>query len=132
MSTPDYNDISRIEDALDALVTTVMRHRKRRRPTPSYGRLHFIAISRWDNEPTPSQEDCEVDRIIHDPIEGAYGHAVRLLGKRLHKLGGVGLMQDVCERVASRDRGNYGRRGTFIERRWDMIGDPQRGGIWSP
>jgi hypothetical protein len=51
----------------------------------------------------PTRDESAVNRIIRDPVEGAYLLAVRKLGEHLYELGGADLMTDVCGDVVARD-----------------------------
>jgi hypothetical protein len=117
-----------IEKALSILLTRLIAHRKycERQPQPP-GRLELIE---FDDIKVISPNDSAIDRIIEDPIEGAYLLAIRKLGERLFRLGGIDLMQDVAERVSVRSRRHPNYRGSIIDHHWDGVGDARIGQMW--
>lgn len=116
------HEISGITTALDVLLTEIsFRHIRERRGSG----LRPLPIT-----PLPESEAAyRVEQLVEDPIGAALRMAIRHLGERLHELGGISLMQEVCAEVAAKDPPNEQHRTTVMDRRWDGIGaDDTRAG----
>ncbi len=116
-------EVSGIKHALDALLTVATDRALARRFTPSQeGGLRGFIFSECLALFEASEAQRKAADLIRDPIGEAVRVAVRVLGKRLHELGGMDLMTTVLDEVAQLDRANEPRRETIMDRRWDGIG----------
>jgi len=81
----------------------------------------FAAISANDISKMPDLY-WDAEKIGEAPVREACATTLTMLGKRLHEMGGVDLMQDVHDRVVKRTRrhGNYW--SMLLDKRWDGIG----------
>ncbi len=121
------DEITRIEDALDALLTHLLAERERKRKANAGKPVQFKAISfaELDAMPLLSYRGIRRERIIEDPLAGALELALREMGEVLFERGGTKLMSDVLERVAERHPRFYGHRASILDHKWDGIG-----GVW--
>lgn len=120
---PFAEEIAGIENALDTLVAAMVEQDCRPRPAgvvKTFQRLSLTDITSHFDETTPAQRVAEA--LVANPVREAMARAVRDLGKRLHEIGGMELMSDVCQRVADRDDANWGRRTDILDKRWDGVG----------
>lgn len=117
-------EISGIENALDALLRAALEADANRPPNHRGDELRFTIWSIADLEAYSrrSEPARRADALIANPVGDAARQAVRMLGKRLDELGGHELMGKVCERVADLDPANWGRRVNIMDHRWDGIG----------
>jgi hypothetical protein len=121
---PDGNDLAQIENALDVLLTKLLeeRERKRRAPGPKPP-LRAFSAAELAEMPILSDQEIMRERIIEDPVGGAFEYAIRELGEVLFERGDVELMRELLERVASRHPKSYGQRATILDHKWDGIGN---------
>lgn len=118
-------ETQKIEDALDRLLTAITWADRQPSTTPDDGPTSageligrvLLRLETW----TAAQQAA--DALMRRPASEALRQAVTTLGKRLHEIGGMALMRDVCDRVAERDPANESRRLGVIDHRWDGIGD---------
>ena len=109
-----------IEDALHHVLTAILAI-KRPVPLSAAPMVHIMPIGRPEHLPTRQQSFFK--RLATDPAGAALRWTVRLIGERLHELGGMRLMVDACQRLADRDEPNWGRRTSIIDAGWNGIGD---------
>lgn len=60
--------------------------------------------------------------LTRNPVGASARAAVGVLGERLHELGGVQAMTDVCERVAPLEPDRQERRTAIMDRAWNGVG----------
>jgi len=122
--SPDGKDLAQIENALDVLLTKLLAERKRQREAPG-PKPPLRAFGAADLAEMPILSDREIGRvrIIEDPLAGALELAIREIGEVLFLQGGVELMGDVIERVASRHPKSYGHLASLVDHKWDGIGE---------
>jgi len=128
--TAPPNPLAQIEDALDSLLTKLLAEwqRERKRRLASGTPPQFRVISAADLVAMPIKSDQEIWReiIIERPITGALEFAIHEIGEVLFERGGVELMQDVLERVASRHSKSYGASVSAVDHLWDDVGGEWR------
>lgn len=118
------SETAQIEAALDVLLRAAVAADRERPLRPergliSAGDLAFAVIDRMKTW-TPAQQAAA--ELLQRPVWEAVRQAVSTLGVRLHEIGGLPLMQDVCHRVAALDPDHEGRRLDIMDKRWDGIG----------
>jgi hypothetical protein len=123
VATPD-KPLAEIERALDTLLTALLKERERQRKAAQSKPTEFRVIScaHLIQMPVLSDEEVWQERIVELPVGGALELAIHEIGEVLFKRGGIELMQDVLERVASRHRKTYGNRISICDVQWDGIG----------
>jgi len=121
---PDGKVLAQIENALDVLLTKLLAERKRQREAPGQKPpLRAFSAAELAEMPILSDREIRQERIIEDPVAGAFELAIREIGEVLFLQGGVELMGDVIERVASRHPKSYGHRASLVDHKWDGIGE---------
>ena len=122
--SPDGKGPAQIENALDALLTSLLAERERKRQAPG-PKPPLRAFSAAELAEMPILSDWEIrrERIIEDPLAGALELAIRELGEALFAQGGVELMGNVLERVAGRHPKSYGHRASLVDHEWDGVGE---------
>lgn len=118
-------EAQKIEDALDTLLSAIIKHDLRPRPEEPWNLTMYSAgdLAREAIENLARTEEGRfAHRLFNDPVRAALVHAVRRLGKRLFEIGGLQAMQDACDRVSERDPRNWDRRTNIMDKRWDGIG----------
>lgn len=127
-------ETQQIEAALDALLREALAADRHPRLVPPRGAETLGAIlgefiHRKRNWTAAQEATAE---LLERPIWELTRQGVTTLGVRLHEIGGLKLMQEVCERVADMDPANWGRRTDIMDKRWDGIGaDSPDGGWWA-
>jgi hypothetical protein len=118
-ATATLSDTQRIETALDELLKAALASTIRF-PHPLGGMYSAGQLLDYFGGMTRAQRDA--DALLSDPVGEAVRRAITTLGRRLHEIGGLALMQDICDRAAALDPANEGRRMDIIDKRWDGIG----------
>ncbi len=119
------DEITRIADALDALLTYLLAERERQRKANADKPIKLTVLSAADLAALPIQSYRETrqHRIIEDPLAGALELAIRELGEVLFEIGDTALMSDILERVAERHPRSYAHRAGILDHGWEAIGD---------
>ncbi len=121
--SPARKDLAQIEHALDMVLTKLLAERKRQREAPGpKPPLRAFSAAELAEMPLLSDREIRQARIIEDPLAGALELAIREVGEVLFLRGGVDLMREVLERVASRHPKSYGHRASLVDHEWDGIG----------
>ena len=74
--------------------------------------------------------ECQINRVLNEPVRNACKNAVRLLGERLFEIGGTGLMEKVCNHVEMRGRAVRGYRAVIMDKPWDGVGRSKEHAGW--
>jgi hypothetical protein len=107
--------VYQIEDALDTLLTAIIKHERKRTSNPAPITLRWLDFS---------TEWLPGEMFLMDPIGRSLREGVKQLGKTLFALtGSTDAMRESCERVCDRDSAHWGRRADIIDKRWDGIGE---------
>lgn len=121
LATDDItSEVERIEIALAALLTEMLRHDAKRKGKDG-GKL--IVVCAADMVPTTRRE-AQIESLLDNPVRAACKNAIRMLGERLHELGlGLDQMQGVAEWAATEAKGGqFGQRINIIDKTWNDIG----------
>ena len=116
-----HEEIKKIEDAICSLLTHMLRCDKAREKR-SVGVPPKIEIVPWELIKIKTHRECQISRVLNDPVRNACKNAVRLLGERLFELGGTDLMEKVCNRAELRSRPRRGYRAVMMDKTWDGVG----------
>jgi hypothetical protein len=103
------SELSRIEQALDTLLTAIENHQ------PPTSEIRILSAAEFCKQ-------SPVESLLNDPIGRALRLGIKKLGGRLHQLGGTDLMRSVAERVADMRCGFSGRRLSVMDHAFDGIG----------
>jgi hypothetical protein len=108
--------VAQIEDALDVLLTAIIKHQNKRWANRDPGKLPRLY---WLGQP----KRLPGESFINDPIGQSLRVGVTRLGQALFALtGSLAALHDACDRVSR--RGDYqGWRGDIMDKRWDGIGN---------
>ena len=118
--TPD-EEIQKIEDALCSLLAQMLRCDKAGEKR-SIGIPPKIEIIPWDQIKIKTRRECDIQRVLNDPVRNACKNAVRLLGERLFALGGIKLMKEVSDRAELRSKRRRSYRAVIMDKTWDGVG----------
>ena len=91
---------------------------------------HHARIARFLGRMEMTEAQREADSLLEDPVGEALRQGVRTLGERLYEIGGLDLMQDAIDRVASLDAATWGHRTDIMDKRWDGIGRTEGKAGW--
>jgi hypothetical protein len=119
--------LAEIENALDTLLTALLKERAREWKAAKPTELRVISAADLVQMPILSDQEAWQERIIEQPLAGALELAIHEIGEVLFKKGGTDLMRASLERVASRRRKTYGKRISICDVQWEGIG-----GKWWP
>jgi hypothetical protein len=114
----------KIENALDTLLTALLKERERQRKAAQSKPIELRVITCADLVAMPVFSDQEAwqERILEHPLGGALELAIHEIGEVLFKKGGTDLMRDSLERVSARHPKTYGKRVSICDVQWDGIG----------
>lgn len=111
--TATAGEITLIEQALHAMLKAIREHEQ------SYRRIRKpLRLISWEQ----IGKQSPVHALLNDPIGEALRLGIKELGGRLYDLGGIGLMQAVCTRVAGLDSRWRANRETIMDYTWSGIG----------
>lgn len=123
-------EVQKIERALDALISTAITA-KPPWPAEEQGRPRIYTLKELIDGPHGQSPASRAAYAFYaNPVGEAVRAAVTTLGERLHEIGGLQLMQDVCDRVADRDPERWGWRTDIMDKRWDGIGRTATSAGW--
>lgn len=124
MTDANITEAQQIEAALDALVSAAVANLRETPLIPERGPVSVAeGIDEWMALLGGTVAQRQANRLLQRPVSGALRTAIRLLGERLHEIGGMALMHDVCARVSASDPRNEALRVGIIDHRWDGIGE---------
>jgi hypothetical protein len=129
-------ETDRIEDALDDVLSAINDNLRRGAAKPDRPMRSLREITQALVESLESWTPAQ--RAAADLLDApsAAGEALRqgviTLGRRLYELGGLTLMQDVCDRVSARDPASADRRFGIMVKRWEGIGHSDTSTGWLP
>lgn len=69
-----------------------------------------------------TEAESSARELLDNPVGEAVRRAITTLGERLHEIGGLKLMGDVCDRVSGLDPEHWDHRTDILDKRWDGIG----------
>lgn len=122
-AAPVLTELQEVERSLcflmDAIIAIDLGPKRDLPPQPGAMSMADLAKRyRWDAPTTPAERFCL--ELSDDPVRYALRAAVRKCGKRLHELGGLKAMGEVCDRQEDRPAGM--RRIGIIDKWFDGIG----------
>jgi hypothetical protein len=112
----------RIEDTLAVLLGEITRIDKgTKKNDRSSVQPPPVAISVSDISSVPELY-WQMDKIAEAPVREACAATLTTIGRRLHEMGGIELMQTVHDRVVRRTRKHPNRWSMLLDKRWDGVG----------
>lgn len=129
IKTPEATELQRIDEALTALLDAIIEHDSRPKPREDRDTYELHSIADLAAAAIENAKRSEAGRFVHrlqtdgGPVRYALVHAVRMIGKRLHEIGGLSAMHDAMNHQEDQPRGGW--RVAVIDKRWDGIG-----GVW--
>lgn len=116
-SVLNSDEVERVEAALDALLTEMLRQDDLRKGDGD-GKLVTIRAS---DMVLLTRRQGQINAVLRHPVRAACKIAIRMLGERLNELGlSISQMQDVANRVSAGKR--FPKRINIIDKAWDGVG----------
>lgn len=115
-------EVAGIEDALDALLTTIVEADVREAKDRSREPFRIESMREVLANLDKSRAAQAAESLIRSPVGYACRMGVRSLGERLYEIGGMDLMTRVLDDVAEREPSKSGYRMGVMDARWDGIG----------
>lgn len=112
-------EIEDIEVALDALIAVRAEFERQNRREQ---KRRLVGITASDLMLLDLDRERSRD-LARNPLAEACHMAIRQLGKRLNKLGGTELMEQVLGRVSCLNVGNEAKVADILDKAWDDIGE---------
>jgi hypothetical protein len=105
-------EVTRIEEALDKILTAIEEHERSTDAERPKRPFKFAAAA----------DVTAIDDLLDDPVGRSLRRGIKELGQRLFELGGTKLMEQVLDRVV-RMGSQWHMREDILDKRWDSIGD---------
>lgn len=122
-TTATLTEAQKIEEAIDRLVTAAVRYQAEPRIGGERG---LVSVGESLRETLDLMHAPPVERaagaLLERPVGTILRQGVRTLAKRLHEIGGLRLMDEVCHRVAASDPAREAHRSGIIDHMFDGIG----------
>lgn len=121
--TVQAEEVAKIEEALDRLVTAYLRYRNEPRIGGEPGMVSAGAgAMRVIDRMGFTEAQRLADDLLERPVAQALRNAIGTCGERLNEIGGDVAMLDAYYRVSAADPANEARRQGAISGKWDGIG----------
>jgi hypothetical protein len=123
-------EIQKIEDALCALLAQTLIYDKAREKRNNGLPPRVFTLTPVDLIKIKTRRECDIARVLKEPVRNACKNAIRLLGERLFEIGGTDLMEKVCGTVEKRSRTRRVYRAVMMDKAWDGVGCSKESAGW--